>query len=211
MDFTRVCYENGDNIQTSIIFNKSDHSPVYCVFSPLHLKLDVSEQVKHEPKPSWKRASAEEKESYIACLEEQLAFISVPTPVLECKNVKCRNQDHCDMVDQLTINVLDTVQTVAEQTLPCPSGSKTDRKFDPVPGWKETVKPFRDNAYFWYQVWISCGKPVKTQVHYIMKRTRNIYHYQVNKCKKAEEKIRKNKLLDACLSNGGGDLFNNKV
>ena len=39
-----------------------------------------------------------------------------------------------------------------------------------------------------------------------MKRTKNIYHYQFCKVKKAEDTIKKNKLLDACL-NDGGDLF----
>ena len=39
-----------------------------------------------------------------------------------------------------------------------------------------------------------------------MKHTRNKYHYEVRKCRNAEESIRKNQLLDACF-NGGGDLF----
>ena len=39
-----------------------------------------------------------------------------------------------------------------------------------------------------------------------MKRAKNIYHYQIKKCKKAEESIKRNKLLDACL-NGNGDIF----
>ena len=39
-----------------------------------------------------------------------------------------------------------------------------------------------------------------------MKRTRNIFHYQVRKVKKACDTISKNKLLDACI-NGNGDLF----
>ena len=40
----------------------------------------------------------------------------------------------------------------------------------------------------------------------MMKRTRNTYHYHYKKCKKAEEVIRKNKLMAACLGEGG-DLF----
>ena len=41
-----------------------------------------------------------------------------------------------------------------------------------------------------------------------MKRTRNIYHYQYNKCRKVQESIRKNKLIDACLDQSdGNDLF----
>ena len=39
-----------------------------------------------------------------------------------------------------------------------------------------------------------------------MKRTRNVYHYQVKKIKKSEEIIKKNNLLDACL-NGNSDVF----
>ena len=76
----------------------------------------------------------------------------------------------------------------------------------PVPGWNDSVKPFRDTAYFWHQIWLSCGKPINKDVHRIMKRTRNIYHYQYRKIKNSEEIVKKNKLLDTCL-NGGGDIF----
>ena len=39
-----------------------------------------------------------------------------------------------------------------------------------------------------------------------MKKTRNIYHYQYRKCQRAEDRIRSDKLLNACLGQGG-DLF----
>ena len=39
-----------------------------------------------------------------------------------------------------------------------------------------------------------------------MKKTRNKYHYQYRKCSKAEERIKRDKLLNACLGTGG-DLF----
>ena len=81
---------------------------------------------------------------------------------------------------------------------------KTKKKV--IPGWNESIKPFREKALFWNQVWKSAGKPINTNLHEIMKRTRNIYHFQIKKCKKAESNIKMNKLLDACL-NGGGDVF----
>ena len=68
------------------------------------------------------------------------------------------------------------------------------------------VKPYRENALFWHHVWLSCGKPINTTVHNIMKRSRNIYHYQHRKCMRSEESIRKNKLIEACLSNSGGNI-----
>ena len=51
-----------------------------------------------------------------------------------------------------------------------------------------------------------CGKPINSEIHRIMKRTRNLYHYEIRKLKKSEDLVKKNKLLDACL-NGGGDIF----
>ena len=36
-----------------------------------------------------------------------------------------------------------------------------------------------------------------------MKHTRNTYHYQFRKCKRAEEKIKRDKLQAACLGEGG--------
>ena len=75
-----------------------------------------------------------------------------------------------------------------------------------VPGWNEEVQPFRDTALFWHSIWVSCGKPLNSEVHNIMKRTRNVYHFQLRKCRRAENKIKRNKLLDACI-NGGGDIF----
>ena len=53
---------------------------------------------------------------------------------------------------------------------------------------------------------VSCGRPLNTEVHNLMKKTRNIYHYQYRKCRKAEDRIKKDKLLNACLGEGG-DLF----
>ena len=63
-----------------------------------------------------------------------------------------------------------------------------------------------NKAKFWHSVWTSAGRPVNTELHNFMKRTRNKYHYEYKKCEKAEEKIKRNKLMDSCI-NGGGDIF----
>ena len=39
-----------------------------------------------------------------------------------------------------------------------------------------------------------------------MRMTRNRYHYEFKKCRKSEEKIKRNKLLNACV-NEGADIF----
>ena len=227
VDFTRASNENVGNIQTSIIDhffyssilasyiqdagvihspdNRSDHSPVYCVLSSLCIKHEIFETGKQEPRPNWKAASLEEKQMYKDDLEERLARITIPHSVITCQDVDCRSHDHCDSVDKLTIEVLEAVQLSAEDCLPCPGGGNQN-KINKVAGWNDDVKHYRDNAYFWHQVWVSCRRPLNNQVHMIMKRTRNIYHYMFRKCQKAEKKIKSNKMLDSCL-NGNGDIF----
>ena len=75
-----------------------------------------------------------------------------------------------------------------------------------MPGWKDLVKSYKEEALFWHAIWSSAGKPINNTLHNIMKRTRNIYHYHIRKCRRSADMVRKNKLMDDCL-NGNGDVF----
>ena len=124
-----------------------------------------------------------------------------------CRDVHCRDTNHQNDIDDYIAKVLNSVQEEAKFSLPTlkPSSNKQKAK-KAKPGWSDQVQPYRDNAHFWNQVWKSADCPINTVLHNIMKRSRNVYHYQYRKCTRAEETIKKNKLLDACI-NGDGDLF----
>ena len=185
--------------------NMSDHSPIYCTFDASLIQENLAEQKRAKPRPSWKRASPEEKSNFKLLLEESLSLLNVPESVQACTDVHCQNTSHKEDLDRYTLELLDIVQNVAEEILPIPAAGDGKRK-SITPGWNSEVKPFRDNAHFWHQVWQSCGRPLNCEVHNIMKKTRNLYHYQYRKCRNAEEKIKRDKLLNACLGDGG-DLF----
>ena len=124
-----------------------------------------------------------------------------------CTNVKCRDTEHCNEADKFISSILECVESAASEVLPVPPPPKTlPSKRKLIPGWKSEVKPFRDTAYFWHQVWTSAGKPINTELHKVMKKSRNTYHFHVRKCRKSEEIITKNKFLDACI-NGNGNIF----
>ena len=156
-------------------------------------------------KTSWGKASVQQKEDYKVKLDQLLNNISVPESIQNCRDVHCNDPTHCDASDELTSNILSAVQIAANESLPIVKPSARKKSF-PKPGWSSEVKPYQDTAYFWSQVWKSAGCPLNTELHKIMKRTRNVFHYQVKKCKKFEDLVRRNKLLDACL-NGNGDIF----
>ena len=201
----------GDNVVDAGVLhlpdNKSDHSPIYCVIEFQDIQQESPDQPNQKPKPSWKKASQNQKESYKTILENRISQLEVPSSITSCRNVKCNNPAHKEDLDIFTVELLETVQQVAEENLPVPKCGNANSKSEKlIPGWREMVSPFREDAYFWHQLWLSCGRPLNTEVHKIMKKTKNRYHYQYKKCQKAEDKIKRSKLLSSCL-NGEGDLF----
>ena len=157
--------------------NTSDHEPVYCVLDSITLPSSSIQVAAPQPRPSWKQASKDEKDMYRFLLDRKLEAIMVPTQISECKDLKCRNPEHIEAVDWFSTELLDAVQSAGEETLPCPrDGSQEKRK--PTPDFKENVKPFKDKAYFWHQVWKSAGCPLNTELHKLMEKTINQYHME---------------------------------
>ena len=185
--------------------NNSDHSPIYCVIDDEEIEACAPKLLLGKEKPSWKKADQIQKQNYSAELDRRLGQLYIPRSLTECKDVHCKDSSHIEESDQFMTSLLFLVETSAFETLPItkPHINKLKKC---VPGWAENVRPFRENAHFWSQVWKSADRPINTELHKIMKRTRNIYHYQVKKCKKSEDIIKRNKLLDACV-NGNGNIF----
>ena len=160
------------------------------------------------PKPSWKKSSSEEKELFSQALQNKLEDVTVPNS-LNCRNPSCDTHAHRADSDRYIEDVLNAISDSAGDSLSWSSGGKSGKtSVNKTPGWNEQVRPFRENARFWFSVWLSAGKPLNCELHRIMRRTKNIFHYQVKKCKKAEDQIRKQKLLSAVLDpDSDVDLF----
>jgi hypothetical protein len=185
-----------------LVENESDHSPIFCNFVMPKVDphvLDKSRQNK-KSKPSWKQASTEEKSSYKLSLSEKLENVAKPEST-HCRNPKCDVTEHRNESDNYMEDILNAITEAAFDSLPVTSaGGATGNDYKKkVPGWNEQVHPFRQNARFWHAIWVSAEKPLNCQLHFIMRRTKNIFHYQVKKCKKAELEIKKQKLLSAML------------
>ena len=156
--------------------NSSDHCPIYCVVKLSNIQLEKGKSVSGMEKPSWRKASPDEKQSFQTLLDCKLQELQVPVSIQNCVDVKCMDPSHSVDADDMISNILDAVETSAKESLPSQKKSPSVRK-NAVPGWKSEVKPYRDKAFFWSQVWKSAGNPIGTVLHTVMKRSRNIYHY----------------------------------
>ena len=116
--------------------------------------------------PSWQKADQTQKECFPTELGVKLSQILVPICVTTCKDVHCRNQTHCDEIDNFARNILSCIESAAFETLPIVKQGQSKKEKNIHAGWSEEVKPFRDNAYFWSQIWKSAGKPQNCELHY---------------------------------------------
>ena len=183
--------------------NTSDHSPIYCIINIGMLQKKT--QVKFIPKlrPSWRKATEEEKLSYNNVLEIKLKNMVTSSSEI-CKDVHCNNAHHIQEIDTLVVDILKSIDVSAASCLPKPQRKKTSKPM--IKGWKDEVEPFRDKAMFWHAIWESAGRPLNNELHKIMKKTRNLYHLQIRKQRRIADILKKNTLLNACIDNHG-DIF----
>jgi hypothetical protein len=89
----------------------------------------------------------------------------------------------------------------SHECIPMSSGSRSSKPECPVeraiPGWKEVVEPYKEDAIFWHGVWQSAGRPSGGVLKEIMTRTRNQFHYAVRRVKKMSSSLRARRLSEA--------------
>ena len=187
--------------------NSSDHTPIFMDLKVDHIScVNNQQKLNVISKPSWTKSTELEKEMFKASVNCRLREMDLGNQeVFKCLDIHCNNEEHKEMLDDFTINFLENIMQSADEALPKPKFRKSTKK--KIPGWTEFVQPAKENAQFWNSIWLSCGKPIGTQVHIIMKRTRNNYHFQIRKCKRLAEHISKSRLMAAC-TNPDVDLFN---
>ena len=100
--------------------NKSDHSPIFCAVRYPLVAMGYSKANQRQPKPSWCRAKVEEKERYKALLNDRISMLEVPESLSACRDVHCHDPAHIRELDNFTMDLLENIQDVAEQSLPVP-------------------------------------------------------------------------------------------
>ena len=186
--------------------NLSDHSPIYCLLKIDSLSAHVRSQVIGDNKIHWNKASEDEKRNFVDHLENSMENLDQPNSFM-CDNVHCGDTKHRDECDDILMALVTSLEKAAITCLPKSIGCKINDRKRSIPLWNEELQPYKDSAMFWHAIWVSAGKPMNSELHQIMKRTRNIFHYQIRKCKRAANMIKKNSFLQACLGNKDLDLF----
>ena len=186
--------------------NLSGHSPIF-----LKLKTDKLPRTniptrQYLPKQCWKKATSNDKQGFKYHLKGELDNLRIPHSISACTDVNCQSLEHRNDIDQYILDIINSIEDSAQEYIPYsqPCPGKSPRKV--IPGWTELVKPFCEDAKFWYSVWYSAGKPNSGELHNIMCHTRNRFKYAKRRCQNACDRIKRDKLVQAALS-GDCNLF----
>ena len=143
--------------------NVSGHSPIFLEMSTFCLPKRSEVPMHRPPKQNWKEATEEDKTKYKVELNAALEDIQLSEDCLNCRDLKCSNDNHRESLDQYILDIIEAIETTTKNNIPYqnvknqPQYKASKRKH--IPGWKEHVQPLKDDANFWYLEWRRIGKP----------------------------------------------------
>ena len=185
--------------------NLSNHAPIYLTIETPEIICENSDTNSKESTqfiPSWSKASENQLTDFKNDLNENLSNIKIGNGLL-CKDVHCLSSQHRTQIDKFTFDILNCLEQATTANIP-PVNVPHQKN---IPGWKDLIQPYKDDANFWYAIWLSCGKPLNCQVHYVMKHTRNQYHYAIRRVKRNIEFVRNEKFLEHCKNKNPENLL----
>jgi hypothetical protein len=182
--------------------NLSRHSPIFLRIRlgelPAHRK--IPSQVPR--RPAWARAVEQQLEQYTAALQEKLLLLQVPES-LNCDNTNCQNHQHTEDRDSFLLTMLSSMIETSYSCIPVSGGGSSGKKDRTarggIPGWKEEVEPFRQQANYWWGVWVAEGRPSTGWLHDTMVKRRTQYHYAVRRVRRRNQEIRARKLFESSM------------
>jgi hypothetical protein len=93
--------------------NISDHCPIYCIVDIGQIKTEAkSDPIRSAPKPSWKKASQEQKTQFKSKLKIGLSSVIVPESLSSCHDVHCDNPGHSEDADNVIVDILECVERI---------------------------------------------------------------------------------------------------
>ena len=186
--------------------NTSDHCPIFCKIDISSLRQKIADTtLPLNPKISSMKGTDEDRETFKITLAHEFETIDSPKCLEECIDVHCKEESHHEEIDNFLRRILDSITQVGRECFQKRKKSSVTKK-QKIPLWQENIQPFKDTSMFWHAIWESAGRPINTELHNIMKRTRNMYHYQIRKGKKLADAMMKDSLIQACIDNNG-DIF----
>ena len=182
--------------------NLSRHSPIILSLSLGDIPMSAPGEggMKQSCRLAWNKAEQQQVDGYTARLLEGLQSLE-PPPSIQCEDVKCKDLHHSEERDKYVLDIMSVLieASHASIALSPPPRPSSCSKHPRLPGWKENVEPLKQDAKFWYAVWLSSGRPSTGALHSVMVNTKVKYRCAVRQAQRQANKEKAKGLLDAAL------------
>ena len=184
--------------------NRSRHSPILVKLNLGAIPAKQEFLMKTPRRPAWYKADTEQTQAYTQYLDVRTRNIEVPHSV-SCLDPKCDEHDHTVDRDTMGQDLLVSLKESSHINILLVGGktvkSGGKARSANIPGWRDEVAPFQEDARFWHSIWRSAGRQHQGVLYTIMASTRNKYHYAIRKARKKANLNRAQRLFEA--SEGG--------
>ena len=156
---------------------------------PLSFEVKLNNSITHKVvedlqwEIDWDRATPAQLLAYRQYLSLELENFHIPNYITQCNNFFC--VDHNERLLDLFNALIEIIKGCA--TISIPRKKVGVRRG--LPGWNEFVKPYREKALLWHEIWKSAGSPTQGHLAMIRRQTRAKYHWAVKFVKKNEDII----------------------
>ncbi len=170
----------------------SDHFPLTCVLDIESIQKvnTVTDDVSSSGKIIWKKATPTQLQAYRDDTEVKLGNINVPLHMSQCRNAKCKSEQHVKELLLLYSEIIDVLADSGTDNIP--SGKNRDYKH--IPGWNDVIKDVHNQARDAFKLWCVNNKPRQGPIYELMRKTRAHFKYTLRQCKKEEILHRANAL-----------------
>ena len=207
IDHFSVCQELCDAFRSVTrcehALNPSKHLPVLIKISFPQV-LDTNESHENDDNGdvmpiSWCKVTDEHVRKYQHAQHRFLCQLK-KFEVINCDDVLCECEAHKQQIDGLCAALIECCL-------------KSDHVFPRVkkkqcrPNWCEDVKPYRDDAIWWHNLWVQHGRPPMGIVFDNMKESKRQYAYANRRNKRRENIKRKERMAVAISQNHSRNFF----
>ena len=177
--------------------NLSDHHPIL-------MSLDIQSTLVPKvprtfcPKPRWHLAGDHHLTAYRAELGHLLRTIDPPFEALACRIRHCT--EHVDAINRYYDELMHACVTSAKNTIP----SGRSRR---IAGWNDLVKPYQEEAKYWFRIWDESGRPAQGMVSDLMRKSKTEYKRVSKWVIRNQDKLQSNKMAEALLGNRNREFW----
>ena len=77
------------------------------------------------------------------------------------------------------------MEKAGQECLPSTGGKKSSSNAK-ITGWNDYVKPYTEESKFWFQLWMSAGRPAEGDVYLNMKLSKKQFKFAVRRLKRCQ-------------------------